>query len=395
MAPERLGVRAADDRTLEVSFERPTAYFDKLVAFPTYYPVNQAFYERRGERYAADASDLLYNGPFLIEEWVHGANLRMEKNPEYWDAESIWLETIDHAYITTDTNAILNLFKDEKIALAGLNSETMGNALEQKWRIRKFSDGALFFIEFNHREGRPTRSYHLRRAMHLVFDPYEFVNRVIGIPGNLPGLSLFPVWLQGVDRRLRVEEPAPQHEVDLEAARRHLELARAELGVTEIPPLVLLTGDSPTANKQAEYLQTLWRSTLGLEIRIDQQIFKQRLAKMTAGTFDMVAAGWGPDYDDPLTFADLFASWNLNNRGRYSNPELDRWVRIAQNSVDPRTRVDAFGEIQRIVYEDTVIIPEYERSSLYVVHPDLKHFARRAVGPDPDFTRARIESGPR
>ena len=114
-------------------------------------------------------------------------------------------------------------------------------------------------------------------------------------------------------------------------------------GVAELPPLVLLTGDAPIANIQAEYFQNLFARTLGIEIRIDKQIFKQRLEKMTSGDFDMVAAGWGPDFADPLTYGDLYASWNGNNRGKYNNPALDEQVRIAQSSLDPRTRMDAFG----------------------------------------------------
>jgi oligopeptide transport system substrate-binding protein len=105
----------------------------------------------------------------------------------------------------------------------------------------------------------------------------------------------------------------------------------------------------------------------------------------------MVLAGWGPDYDDPLTFADLFASWNQNNRGRYANPALDDWVAIAQSSQDARERMDAFGEIQKILIDDAVIIPNYERGSTYVTHPQMKGMVRRAVGPDPDFTNAYIE----
>ena len=126
-------------------------------------------------------------------------------------------------------------------------------------------------------------------------------------------------------------------------------------------------------------------------MKIDKQIFKQRLAKMTSGEFDMVMAGWGPDYDDPLTFGDLFASWNANNRGRYSNPELDHQVDIARSALDPRTRMDAFGEIQRILIEDAAILPNYERGSSYVVNSALKGLVRRAVGLDPDYTYAYIE----
>ena len=126
-------------------------------------------------------------------------------------------------------------------------------------------------------------------------------------------------------------------------------------------------------------------------MKIDKQIFKQRLAKMTAGEFDMVAAGWGPDYDDPLTFGDLFSSWNKNNRGMYSNPELDRQVRIAQSSLDPKARMDAFGAIQKIVQDDVVIIPSYERGLVYVRDPRLNGIVRRVVGADPDYTNAYIE----
>jgi oligopeptide transport system substrate-binding protein len=251
-------------------------------------------------------------------------------------------------------------------------------------------DGSVFYIEFNHRPGRLTVNHHLRKAMQLATDSAELVYKVTKLPGYLPGESLFPVWLKGVHGYFRDEYPANYPQMNLVEARRHLELARKELGVKEIPPLVLLSGDNPVSNIQAEYYQQVFRRNLGLTLKIDKQIFKQRLAKMLSGDFDLVLAGWGPDYDDPLTFGDLFASWNLNNRGRYDNPELDRWVRVAQNEQDVKTRMDAFGEIQRIIVEDAVILPNYERGVTYVTNPRMQGMVRRAVGPDPDFTNAWI-----
>ena len=94
---ESLGVRAVDDRTLVVDFERPTPYFDKLVVYATYGPVRQDFYESRNGRYGADADTMLYNGPFRITTWVHGAHLRLEKNPYYWDRGPHQAERHRHA----------------------------------------------------------------------------------------------------------------------------------------------------------------------------------------------------------------------------------------------------------------------------------------------------------
>lgn len=389
-ALESLGVQALDAHTLEVRFEKPTPYFLGLTAFPTFFPVREDFYRSRGARYAADADDLLFNGAFTLTAWVHGASLRLDKNEHYWDHDRIRLNRIEVPYMTSETRALFNLFKDDKIVLAGLDSETLQDALVQRYRIRKFSDGSVFYLEFNHRAGRPTANKALRQAIQAIYDPAELVNKVIALPGYRPGRSLFPLWLRGVERRFRQEYPAPEVRPDPKQAQHYLAQAKDALGLDTIPPLVLLTDNSPGAARQAEYLQNLFKTKLGLSLRIDRQTFKQRLAKMTAGDFDLVAAGWGPDFDDPITFGDLFASWNENNRGRYRNPEYDRWVRVAQTSSDPRERMEAMARLQRILIEDVVILPQYERGLVYVQHPRLEGLVRRVIGTDPDFSGARV-----
>ena len=137
-------------------------------------------------------------------------------------------------------------------------------------------------------------------------------------------------------------------------------------------------------------MQGMLKTRLGLDIKIDVQTFKQRLAKMTSGDFDIVGAGWGPDFDDIMTFGDLFASWNLNNRGRYNNPEYDRLVRVAMNSSDPTTRMTAMAGLQTILYDEAVLLPMYEQGVIYLQHPKLKGMRRTVLGSDPDFTYARI-----
>jgi oligopeptide transport system substrate-binding protein len=395
MPVEQLGVRAASDRVLEVEFERPVAFFDKLVAFGLYNPVREDFYKSRGGRYGADAVDLLYNGPFMMTRWVHGASVRLDKNPQYWNRDAIWLNTIDMPYVTADSTAWVNLFKDGLIAdVLRIGAEQLENAMKLRWSLGRHADGSLWFLDFNYRPDRPTRNLNLRKALQLVSDPGELVNKVIALPGYQPAVSLFPSWLNGVEGPFREEYPPPIVTPNLAKAREHLELARKELGMTTLPPLVLLADDTPGATKQSEYFQNLFMRTLGIEIRIDKQIFKQRLEKWESGDFDVVMAGWGPDYADPLTYGDLYASWNGNNRGLYRNPALDEQVRIAQSSLDPRTRMNAFGEIQRIMIEDVVHIPNYERGIVYVQVPELKGVVRRVVGTDPDYTNAYLVENP-
>ncbi|MAY40249.1 MULTISPECIES: peptide ABC transporter substrate-binding protein [Spongiibacter] len=390
MPASALGVRAVSDRELVVEFDGPCPYFLSLTAFMTYMPLREDVVNHWGRRYAADADKLMVNGPYVLEKWVHGAELRLAANARYWDNENVQIRHIDLPYITADPSAQFNLFRDGQIALANLDTGLLDEAIERGFDIHHFQTGALYFLEFNFREGRISANRHFRKAVQHLLNPELLVNKIIGLPGVLPAYSLFPMTVKGLEKPFREEYPVLKVEPDLALARRHLAKAKAELGLAEWPPLMLLSGDSPRALQEAEYYQYLFRRGLGLELHIDQQVFKQRLEKMRRGDFDIVVAAWGPDFDDIMTFADLFASWNDNNRGRYHNPEYDRLVRAAQRSSDAKRRFDIMGRLQALIVDDVPILPTYENASLYVQHPQL-HGVRRAVfGGDPSFRDAWI-----
>jgi oligopeptide transport system substrate-binding protein len=388
LPPSALGVRARDERTLEVEFEKPCEYFLGAVAFRTFLPVREDFYAARAGRYAASPEDALSNGPFVLTRWVHGASLTLERNPLYWDAGRIRLDRIEIPYITSDQNARFNLFKDGKVDLIErLSRDELKRTQVERFRMKSFADGSVFFLEFNFREGRPTRSWHLRKAIQLALDGNEFVSRVVGIPGTRPGLALVPHWMPAGEGTFRKRYPVEPVKQDLDEARRHAELARAELGGA-IPPLDWLTGDTPLAAREAEYFQRVLWTRLGIELRIDKQIFKQRLAKMTAGRFDVVSAGWGPDYRDPMTYADLFTSWNENNRGRYRNDRYDAHIRRAQATTDAEERLDEMAAAERIALEQLAFLPLYERATVWVHSRRVDGIVRRQLSPDPDLSWA-------
>ena len=386
-----LGVVAVSDYELRVEFGQPCRYFLSLAAFMTFLPMREDIVAHWGGRYAADGDKLIFNGAYTLDKWVHGAHLRLRKNSHYWQANAVKINEIDMPYITADPSAQFNLFRDQQIAIAPLDTGLLNEAVERGFDIEYFHTGSLFFLEFNFREGRITANHSFRKAVQRLIDPDLLVNKIIGLPGIKPAYSLFPVTVKGNEKSFREEYPVMRVDPDIAAAREHLRKAKAELGLSEWPPLVLLAGDSPRALQEAEYYQYLFKKGLGIELRIDQQVFKQRLEKMRRGDFDIVAAAWGPDYDDIMTFADLFASWNDNNRGRYDNPLYDRWIRLAQESNDARTRFNAMAQIQRLVVEDVPILPTYENGALYVQNPRLKGVRRSIFGGDPLFRYAWIE----
>lgn len=392
LAADALGARALGDYQLEVEFERPCPYFLGLTAFATYYPLRADFYRERGARYAADAGDLLFNGPFTLERWDHGARLTLKKNPRYWNARAIRLNEIDIPYVTGDATAAFNLFQEGSVALAQLDAATLQEATARGASMQLFQTGAVYFLEFNLRPERLTANRHLRRAIQAVFAQEQLVNKVVGLPGNLPTVSLFPRTLKGMHAPFRDEFPAPLPPRGVALARAELELARRELGLREWPPLVLLAGVSPTAKKLAEYFQQLLQRGLDIPVRIDNQIFKQTLEKMNRGDFDIAMAGWLPDFDDAITFGDLMASWNENNRGRYNNPRYDALVAAANATGDQAARLQLFGQMQLLLLEDVPLLPTYESAEIYAVDPRLHGVTRALYGGDLDFRHAYVEA---
>lgn len=391
MAPEALAVRAVDEFTLQVDFHQPCPYFLGLTAFRTLFPVKRSYHQQRLDIYGAEADQMLYNGPFTLQQWVHGASLVMEKNPHYWNRESIALNRINVPYMTADPVVHLNLFRAGNIAMVdGMGSDHLEVALKERLQIKSFLDGAIFYLEFNHQDQHITANRWLRKTIQAVIDVNELVYRVIATPGTRPARSIFASWLMGVDDTFVREYPPPVVTPSIEKARHYLQRAKRELGVTALPPLRLLADDSPGGQKVTQYLQRALQQSLGLEVKVDMQIFKQRLAKMSSGDFDMVIAGWGPDYNDPLTYGDLFFSGNMNNRGRYNSEVYDEAVLQAQSAVDPLLRMQAFARMQRLLVDDVIILPLYERGRSYIEHPQLRGVIRRAIGGDPYFYSAFI-----
>lgn len=391
LAIDALGARAVDDYQLDIQFERPCPYFLGLTAFATYFPLREDFYRLKSARYAADADDLLFNGAFTLSRWDHGARLAFTKNAYYWNAKNIRLQEIDIPYITSDAQAALNLFAQGSTAMAQLDAATLQEASSRGAPMQLFQTGGIYFLEFNLRADRMTRNVHLRRAIQAIFSPEQLVNKVIGLPGNIAATSLFPSSVKGEQGLLREAFPPPLAPHGIAQARRELAQAKRELNIDVWPPLVLLAGTSGTAKKQAEYFQQLLQRGLGIPVRIDNQIFKQSLEKMTRGDFDIAMAGWVPDFDDAITFGDLMASWNENNRGRYSNPAYDALVRAANASGEQSIRMPLFAQMQKILIDDVPILPTFESAEMYAIDPRLHGVARARFGGDLDFRHAYVE----
>ncbi|MBO6658449.1 MAG: peptide ABC transporter substrate-binding protein [Pseudomonadales bacterium] len=381
---QELGVEALDDFTFRVTLSQPASYFIHIASTVNYFPLNQKFVEAQGDRHAADAKNILSNGPFIIDEWVHSANIELSRNPHYWNKEEVRLEALDFGYITADSRSLLNLYNSGDIAELELEEDILKDAINNGLRIRKVPRNCIAWVWLNSRESRATSDRRLREAIRLALDRDAYVNNIVALPGTERIDSPFTKALRGVKGDFSSEYPTPEIEYSAARGKALIEEIRAEKG--EVPPVVLLANE--TRQIEAEFIQGQLISKLGLDVKVDKQTFKQAIEKQRNGDFDLARVGFcGGSLTDPITYAASFESTGPFNDGGYNNPEYDRLINVTRNTIDPVKRMEAFDEMQKLIHKDIPMIPTHQYSYVYIQDQRLAGFQRYPIE---DFSRGRI-----
>ncbi|NLG70305.1 MAG: hypothetical protein GX496_12225 [Firmicutes bacterium] len=188
-ALETFGVKALDERTLQVTLEEPNPLFLELTTFISFLPAPRHLVERYGEQYAADADKMGASGPFRIASWTHGYELVLEKNPRYWDAASVKLQRI-HFDMIQDVGTTLQLYEQGSLDIAGVSSRFVDVYRNHPDLQEPWPDGSAFYWEFNV-EHPVLKSAKVRRAIALAIDRQAFADRVLR-NGSYPATSLTP-----------------------------------------------------------------------------------------------------------------------------------------------------------------------------------------------------------
>ena len=395
MDKAELGIEATDEKTLVVTLERPVPYFMSLMAFGTFYPQNEAFDTEKGDAYASNSDNLLSNGPFVLTNW-DGTGLKwtMEKNAEYWDAETVQLEKIN-VDVVKEPGTAVNLYTSGEKDRAGLSGEYAMQYADNEEVIKEL-EPTLFYLKFNQErngEKTPLANENIRRAIAMAFNKQDLTDVVLA-NGSLPANYLVPTEFtfdeSGADFR---EVNGDMNEFNAEEAKTFWATGLEELGETEVT-LELLGGDSELAKKMDEYLKAQLEANLeGLTVNLKAVPFNVRLELDEAQDYDIQNSGWGPDYQDPMTFIDLFVTGSSHNLMSYSNPEFDALIEQAKGELaqDLAGRWDAMAKAEKILIEDdAAIAPIYQRGVMSLQKPYVQGIVSHPFGGDYSYKWAFV-----
>lgn len=386
VAWDEVGVKVVDDYTLEVTLEQPTPYALFLFSFGTLAPINQRFYEAVGaDLYSTEAQYFCTNGPFALTEWSHNDKIVMQKNDAWHGAADVEVEEIDWKIIT-DANAALSSFLAGDLDMVGLGTgELIKQATAAGATIQSYTDGTSFYIYFNNND-QYLSNVNLRRALFNAIDEQKEIDTVWQNDNEpmtsftAPGVSA----TDGTSFAGKVGELyAPSR--DQEKAKEYLATALSELGCTvdELSAhLSIDCGDSATSIAEASFYQEQWRQVLGIEVTVNSMITKQGSQNRKTGNYVMSVTGWGPDYNDPNTFLDLWVTDGGNNQTGFSNERYDELIDLASKETDLEKRESYFIECEQIIADQLPIGPAFWRAPSYACSDKIKGGMHRSTFQD-------------
>ena len=383
MDVSELGVRAIDEHTFEVQLELPCEFMLGLLAFPSFFPLNRAFYESHVDSYAQSPEDMLYCGPYEMSSWEQGSEYTFEKNEDYFNTDADSVDEVTFKFIQ-DTQSALLAYEQGDIDVVNLQSEQVDQYKEDPGFNQRLT-GYLWYLSVNFHD-ETMQNKNLRAALAYGIDRKTIAEDVLK-DGSVAAEGLVPrdfaFSSSGTDFR---DEAGVLSTYDPDLAKEYYEKAKAELGgdVT----IELLFEDSEASKAVAENIQAQLQSSCpGLTINLNSKPKKTRLDLMDTQEYDVCLTRWGPDYADPQTYMDLFTTWNTSsNDGKYSSADYDTLIEAAttgEDATNPEARWQDMIDAEKIlVAEDHGVVPVYQNGGAMMINPEIDGIMFHSAGVD-------------
>ncbi|EMI43869.1 peptide ABC transporter substrate-binding protein [Rhodopirellula sp. SWK7] len=357
------GIETPDDHTLRVNLKDPLPYFPSLTAYYPLFPVPRHVIEKHGMPMWTKAENIVSNGAYVVGMRRLRDRVRLVKNPRWFDADSVAIETID-ALSTEGQNTALNMYETGQIDWVTDPPTALMETLKQRDDFYAAPMLSVYFFRMNTTR-KPLDDPRVRRAISMAIDRQQIVDQVAKA-GQVPAYALVPPGIAGY-------EPPPGFKPDLAEAKRLLTEAGYP-GGRGIPKITVLYNTSEGHRAIAEVVQQQLQNNLNVKLELQNMEWGSFLDKTNQIDYDIARAGWIADYADPNTFLDLWLTDGPQNSTGWSNAEFDRLLKSAAAESDAETRMKLLAEAEAIWIDEMPVIPLYFYVGINMVKPRIKGF---------------------
>ena len=371
-----LGVTAVDEKTLQVQLEVPVSYFDQILYFPTFYPVNQKFYESCGDSYATSPETVLSNGAFILTSYEPAAtSFSLEKNPNYYDAAKISLDGLNYQVIKESQQALLS-YQNGDLDIIQLSGDQVDQVKDDK-EFKSIGAGYLWYVSPNVSKYPELANLNMREALTYALDRQTIVDSVVKDGSTATFTAVPPQFATGPagdDFSANQEEFKDVCAFDTAKALEYYNKAKTELGKDKFE-FEMIVDDTEIQQNVAAVIQEEIQNTLpGVTVTLRVEPKKQRVKDCQDGNYCLALTRWGPDYADPMTYLGMWITNNSNNYGLWSDAGYDALIADCTTGkfvTDAKGRWDAMKQAEKIVMDQAVIFPLYTQANADMIKANV------------------------
>lgn len=341
----KVGVKALNDNTLQVTLKGKYAYFPTLLAEPEYYPVTQEAKEAAG----------ITNGPFQLQSRSITV-IKLVKNPYYYGAATIRLsEVVLLSPLGQKWKNSTEAFVSGQVDWVGGGNTPVDLTYEAQIDEDDYTyapSASTYYYQFNLKQ-KPFSNINIRKALALAIDQDE-------MPMAIPAYGFVPWTLFGSKAQYRAEVSDTAFDrSNTNKAKELLAKGLKQEGLTALPPFSINVNEGKAHAAVTAMVAEQWKDKLGINATIESQKWESYLAKRLSGSYQVTRAGWTADYNDPATFLNFFRTDSADNDSGWSNKSYDQLVKQAEQTFDAAKRVQLYAQAEQLLMKETVIIPVY------------------------------------
>ena len=432
--PNDLAVEATDDKTIVVTLNNAVAYWNELLAFPTYFPVREDVVAN--EAWATDASTYVSNGAYTISSWEHNSVIVLSKNENFHDADSILMEEIKF-YLSDDANNMLANFKNGSWLLIDdvPTNEIAALKISHPTEFVVAGQIGTYYVCWNVNEDilpadcgltgaeAEAAKAEIRAAVGLLYDR-NYIVEEIGQAGQVPASSFVAMGMTDADGSEFYKNAGSSDEFDgyydvsteayeanwtaaIETLKKYYNFDEATQQFTNFPTLTYLYNTSEGHKAIGEYLAATLAS-VGITMNLENQEWNTFLNTRKNGDYSVARNGWLADYNDPICFLDMWVTASGNNdvqfgKGAHAdlamynldltalgydiNVQNGTWaetydvvISLIKTCTDNDTRYALMHVAEDLLMSTGCIVPLYFYTDIYMIDDSVEGFFANPLG---------------
>lgn len=382
-----LGVSCPDSKTLVVKLEKEVPYFLELTAFHAFFPIHQKWHEDHPNENFDSPKDVPVNGPFILEKWARNYVFSVQKNPQYWDKDSVKIDEIIGMIL--EPNTAFQMYLRKAIDWTGSPLSILPpdavHTLKVEKKLKVAAAAGTHFFRLNVKKA-PFDNLNMRKAFALALNRQALTDHILQ-GGQMPAMSIIPP-------SLKLNNPAHFEDNQVVLAREVFQKALDEAGITKeaLPPISLSYKTDERSQKIAQAVQQQWQKAFNIPILLDGCESKCYFEKVNNMNFQIASGSWFADFRDPINFLDVFKFENSGtNHTGWEDPEYIVLLDKSSTESAKEKRDELLREAENLLIEKMPVIPLFFYTFNYVKEDRLEDVYVSDLG-YLDFSHAKLKT---